>query len=412
MNRIPAASYPLSLLGLVLISLLLASCDQFSTGSASGSTPPSHDSALSADQTTTGGDSLSLLDSAQTRGLNPSLTRMGDFSFKDYFPTLYPLVESDAQSLREISAYAQQILYREGLNEEQDLIRLFQAREEIILPPLQSKIENLDDQKFYDQNENLEAELNQLGLTALTAEAMFVGLGIHPILEIEVARIASQPYQLYLDFQYADASSQGGEYPYTDLKPFQRMLLAGEALQARQEQVYFAKIKERYEEAFQVCTDIHLVADPRAREMAPAPMVGGVHTDHYPFLTETESMQAFAKEHPESAYGKVAARLLENMSEMSSESENLYLIVTEWLKEEDQAVARVQDHLRQGRDIPHSLKIRRGDGSDQYAVTYRFYEDSEKADAALKHLLPDFPESEMIFVSVKGDQLYQLGPAN
>ncbi|MEM7660014.1 MAG: hypothetical protein AAF399_28145, partial [Bacteroidota bacterium] len=183
-------------------------------------------------------------------------------------------------------------------------------------------------------------------------------------------------------------------------------------LRQMEETEYYPQIEEMLEMAMHTFTDIHLVSSRSARESAPSPMFGDVNTEFYPYLTETETLANFAETHDEDPLGKVAARLMENMSEMTDQPENLYLIVTEWQEEQDQANARVLRHLRAGEDIPHVLRIRQGDGKDRYAVTYRFYENADKADAALSKILPNFPDAEMVFVSVKGEQLYQLGPAN
>lgn len=357
-----------------------------------------------------GGDTLD--GEPGNRGLGGEVARIMDFSFKDYFPTLYPLVEADEATLTATNAYAEQVVTRQGIETEADLKALFEKRESDILPFLQTRIEQLDDQQFYDLWKPLEAELNQIGLTALTAEAMFTGLGIAPVLESEVLRLGSPAFQAYMEFRYAEAVAGSGEYPFSNLKSYQEMVLAGEALRELDEGAYYAEIEESLEWALHTMTDIHLVSSRSARESAPSPMSGGVNTDFYPFLTETESLEAFATKHPDEPVGQVAARLMENMSQMTDEPENLYLIVTEWKEEKEQANARIIQHLRAGEDIPHLLRIRQGDGKDRYAITYRFYEDADQADSALSKILPDFPAAEMVFVSVKGDQLYQLGPAN
>ena len=91
---------------------------------------------------------------------------------------------------------------------------------------------------------------------------------------------------------------------------------------------------------------------------------------------------------------------------------NIYIIITEWVDELVQARRTVAKHLAEGEDIPHYLKIKRGDGKEYYAIAYRFYDDGDKAAAALEKIRKNVPNARMIFVSVKGDELYQLGPSN
>ena len=54
---------------------------------------------------------------------------------------------------------------------------------------------------------------------------------------------------------------------------------------------------------------------------------------------------------------------------------------------------RVYTHLTNGEDVPHCLRIRRGDGTDKYAISYRFYEDEGKAEAALSKAQKRIPRS-------------------
>ncbi len=49
-------------------------------------------------------------------------------------------------------------------------------------------------------------------------------------------------------------------------------------------------------------------------------------------------------------------------------------------------------------------------GKRTMRIAYRFYEDGEKAATALDKCKEEYPDAEMVFVSVKGDELYQLGP--
>ncbi|MEM7373295.1 MAG: hypothetical protein AAF587_32015 [Bacteroidota bacterium] len=347
-----------------------------------------------------------------SRGLDPTTARMSTFSLKDYMPKLYGLVEADAAMTSELETYAQKIIIREALESEDDLIQLFEERETGIIPHLIPFFENMDNEQFYQEMNVFEAELNQIGLTFQTAEGMFIGLGAASVLESDIERLASEPYRLYLAFQNANAEASQGEYPFADMKPFQEMIVLGEQINALAPNPYIDKIKMDYEMALLSFTDVHLVRDASAREEeGGTPMVGGVHTEHYPFLTETETLTTFSETKSQSAYGEVMRKLAENMSEISNKPENVYVIVTEWADDIEMAQSRVVSHLADGKDIPHYLRIRRGDGTDKYAVAYRFYEDDTKAEAALEKILPTFPNAKLVFCSVRNQELYQLGPS-
>ena len=347
-----------------------------------------------------------------SRGLDMTAARITNFSLKDYFPNLYVLVESDANMLQELEAYAKEVITREGLEEEEDLIALFDRRENEIIPHLVPFFENMDTEEFDKQFQNLEGELNQLGLTIQTAEGMFIGLGTSPVLESDIERLASEEYELYLAFRNADAQAQQGEYPYADMKPYSEMIWLGEQLKELSPNPYWEKIEERFTQVLLAFTDVHLVRQPNAREdERGTPLVGGLSLDFYPFMTETQTLSDYSKEQPQSSYSEVMRLLTENMSEISNDPENVYVIVTEWADDAEMAQSRVVSHLSAGEDIPHYLKIRRGDGTDKYAITYRFYEDGDKADAAFEKIVDKYPDARLVFCSVRNNELYQIGPS-
>lgn len=348
----------------------------------------------------------------RARGLDPATARMATFSLKDYLPKLYLLVEKDSDMTAELENYSRKIFIREALESEQDLIDLFEEREAVIIPHLIPFFENMDEEVFYKEIEAYESELNQIGLMIQTAEGMFIGLGASPVLESDIERLASDAYRVYLAFQDASAEASQGEYPFSDMAPFQEMIVLGEQLNALAPNPYIDKIQMDYQMALLSFTDVHLVRDPNAREdESGTPMVGGLNTDHYPYLTETETLSKFSDAKAQSSFGEVMRKLSENMSEISNKPENVFVVVTEWADDMDLAQSRVVSHLSSGKDIPHYLRIRRGDGTDKYAIAYRFYEDDAKAEAALNKIQPEFPDAKLILCSVRNGELYQLGPS-
>ena len=84
------------------------------------------------------------------------------------------------------------------------------------------------------------------------------------------------------------------------------------------------------------------------------------------------------------------------------------MIITEWEDDQDMARSRVFRHLQDGQDIPHYLEITKTNGSTQFGICYRFYEDPDKAESALTNILPDFPAAELLMVSVRGEKLYLM----
>ncbi|MEL6652378.1 MAG: hypothetical protein AAFQ87_16370, partial [Bacteroidota bacterium] len=280
-----------------------------------------------------------------------------------------------------------------------------QAREQ-----LQSLIENQDEEWIYQNNQRLETELNRLGLTMLSAEGMFIGLGNAPLLNELVESKGSDALKWYLRFVYASDESANGEYPFLNMKPYGDMIVAAEKLKELSPNPYYEKVESEYKRALLSMTDIHRVGAPNARTEEKQLLVGGVNTEMYPFATDAKSRRAFA-EGAQSQYSELLTKILSNVSEMSEEPETLYIILTEWVDGEEMAKNRVFAHLESGEDIPHYLKIRRTNGSDAYAIVYRFFEDAEKAEAAISKIEQEIPTAELRMISVRNGDLYAMEAA-
>ncbi|MEL6850751.1 MAG: hypothetical protein AAFP92_19695, partial [Bacteroidota bacterium] len=279
--------------------------------------------------------------------------------------------------------------------------------EQTIVPNLSPTFENLDLEPSSEKWEVYTDELSRLGIAITGAEGIVTGLTVSPVLQEEVKNLGSQAFQHYLAFIYADAKTLSGEYPFSNMSPYKEMIVRGEQLQKLQPNAYFEKVEKRFDEALQYFTDIHLVNDPTARQKTV--LVGAANTEMYPFATETETAAEFAKDGSGSQYQELVSKILSNTSEISTRPENIYVVVIEWATSEDMARNRVHTYLRKGTDIPHYLQIRRGDGTDQFAVSYRFYESADKADEALEKIKVDYPDAQLVMCSVKGEKLYQLG---
>lgn len=407
--RIHLVSSPCSARNLLMILVLccgLAACDSGTGGSDAAQDELSEEMSAAAMA-----DSGNAADSQMTRGMLPSAARRMEFSLEGYLPMVYGLIKDDKGMVEMLDPYARKVLMREVATSE-ELEAVFAQRDERIIPDLESFLGQAD-AEFIDENwEGLDTELNSIGISMTSAEGIFTGLTQAPMLSEQVASIASEPFRLYQDFLNANAYTQSGEYPFNNMEPYGELVRIGEQLKKKYpENAYTQKIESRFYDALEYMTDIHLVHPGSGmKQQGPASVfVGGTHTESYPWITEMGSREQFAKEHAESRYSDVMQRILENPSEVGTESETLYLIVTEWAKTKENARTKVFDNLSDGKDTPHYLQIRRGDGTDQYAITYRFYEDEEKANKAFEAVQQRMPNAQLIFCSVKGDKLYQLG---
>ncbi len=345
-------------------------------------------------------------DSQRSRGLTAAV----EFDFDAEYPEVSGLAQSEPALYENLIAFATTVSQPQLITTEQQYQSLTAMRDAQIIPALESKILNEDIQDF-DRMSRLEDELNRLGMTLMTAEGMILELGKAELLPEVVAQVASPAFKAYLDFQNASSNAHSGEYPYMDMGPWQELVVSGERLRAMPDnEPYWSEIQEEFEGALMAVADIHLVKSSNAREGEGTPLVGSINTDFYPYAAEIESLKDFGQRYPESTIGKTVQRIALNPSTMGEASENLYVILIEWIEEEEAAQRKVMRYLSDGEDIPHYLPVVRGNGKVQYAVSYRFFEDADKADAALEEIQKTHPEAQLIFCSIKGEKLYQLGP--
>jgi hypothetical protein len=375
---------------LPLLSLLLTACPAGPASSGSAAAP--------SDSAAPPLDSSAL----RVRGL------AAPWAFADSLPALYRLLAGDALLRADLEAYASQLARKEGLAGEADFRRLFETRDKLadrLGPVFESQGGDLSPEAY----DALEKELNRIGLSQITAEGQVLGVTLHPLLQAEMEAACGKPFVAYMRFRHADAASMSGEYPYLDLKPYQDMARSGWELIQLKDQLYFPKIEDRYYRAVEAITDVHMVVNPEAGSRSVGTMiVGGVNTDAYPGATDFKARQQVARDTQE-PLAQAMRKILQNPSEISETPEAIYLIVTEWQEEAAAARRKVNGYLVQGVDVPHYLKIRRGNGRDHYAITYRFFENEEKANAAMELAKKQFPDAELIYVSVRGEDLYEMG---
>ncbi len=344
-----------------------------------------------------------------TRTRNLTATDSVGFSFEKKFPQLYQLLKDYPEVLEKVSQYAKKAIYREEVSDEEDLLALMEKRGNEIIPLISPYFENMDPAVFQQKFDVLNAELFKLGIQMTTAEGMFTGLGpskmITPNLRVQQMNTSQgfDAIQNYDAFTDAMTHSMSGEYPFLDMEPYFNMLASGEQLRnAENARVYYAKVEENFRRALEVLTDIHVVTNEGAR-------IGGIHTEAYPYTCNLEQMQSLLNKYQKSAYYSVIQNILEYPSEITSRPETIYLIVTEWAENEQIAREKIFKYLTNQQDIPHYLAIQSGDGSTEYAVIYRFFENEKQANQAMELSKDKNIDGEMIMVSVQGDKLYQTG---
>ncbi|MEL6256513.1 MAG: hypothetical protein AAFR87_31210 [Bacteroidota bacterium] len=344
----------------------------------------------------------------QSRGLDMANARVASGSFEEEFPLLYGLIKDDSgQLLPELKAYAEKVLSQD-INSEAEILALMEQRDSSLITFITPLFENMDPEILDKSWGGFQEELNRLGMTMTAAEGMFTSIGSAPFLEDKIAEVGSKEFQAYVKFMNALTESRNGEYPFQNMKPFRDMVLYGEIILEGNNEAFKKRIDEDFQFALESFTDVHFVSSPGTRQLGVA-MVHGTSTDPYPYLAELETAKEFVASGQDSKYKKALSRILEKPSAITEKPENIYVVVIEWAETKQMAQMRVRSHLRVGEDVPHHLKIRRGDGTDKYAVTYRFYEDEEKANAAFDEAIKEFPDARLIYCSVRNGDLYQLG---
>jgi len=346
----------------------------------------------------------------RTRGLNQldNVTSQ-DIPFDQKFPTLNTVLQNESALLSDVMEFYASISAPSAVQSESDLEQVLQLRDSSMIPRVETALMTIDaNNSLYDHYDALQAELQQLGMQMTFAEGMFTSIGPYTFLESEIEQYASRGFKLYLEFNQAKTASYNGEYPFLNMTPYLEMIQIGEQLAADKENPYFEKIQEDFENSLLYVSDVHQVDDPTARGESSL-YVEGINTEMYPYLTEKESRAAYVNETTGSPFQKAMEKIMANPSTMSTKPEALYLVVIEWADDETIARSRVTTHLRQGEDIPHHLEISLADGTKKYAIVYRFFEDVGKAEEALSSIEGDFPNANLMMVSVKGESLYQIG---
>ena len=372
-----------------IMCLLVVGCTSDSNQSNQEETPPETN-------TPTATDAQKILS---------KLTVEQDFLQKEV-PLLDSLLKADEQLHKTVNNYAFSILNADKIvNNEVLLKQLFKFRNDSILPALtEHLLKPMEGELFYEVGEQLEKELNHIGLTTVVAEGMFLDLAQYPMLQKEVDAYASEPYKLYQQFNDAHAASVGGEYTFLDLRPEQQMILIGERMRKDfPDHEYTKQIEGDFRFALRTMTDVHKLLESTGGSL----IYGNLNVDFYPFATENENYTTFIKNHADSQYHGVVQDIYESVSEIQTNKggsyADLYLVVIDWLANSDDedappchhAVQEVYQYLDKGIAIPHALPLKK-DGKTMCALTYRFYADRKKAEKALATIKPQASNAKLV----------------
>lgn len=331
------------------------------------------------------------------------------FSLQAYFPQLHRLLSANSEISGILENYAKRIVQKDDLSGSQDLLDLMDYRDKEIIPLLKPYLENLDLSSDTLNHEALFKELAVLAMQPTMAEGTVTGLGARRLFRIDsrisTDAVSSQAQELlYYDaFQDAKTQTFSGEYPYMQAAPFLEMVINGEQILKNESASRLSdRVAYDFTKALEVVTDIHLVEGGNA-------CTGGIHTDLYPYAFDIEGLKVQIERYKQSKYYPVISAILSNTSSIQDRPENIYLLLQKWEDNEGAAKASRLQLFDAGKDVPHVLPVKRGDGSTKYALVYRFYDNEKTANENFEKYKLKNPESELIFVSVKGEELYQIG---
>ncbi len=329
-----------------------------------------------------------------------------DIDFPEKFPLIYGLIKDDFPTLSMVEKYAAMMSNESSVEGDADILQLMETRDKSIIPALDPFIANMNEEVWYDQMDQFDEELGRLGIGMIVGEGMYAGLGPATFMTSNLRVKASSELQLYESFQDTRTISYSGEYPYMNMGSFMKLVQVGHELKQSGEGEEFAKlVEEDYRFALEVVTDIHMVEDQGHQSL----LVGKTSTDFYPFAADKMGIEKYLEEHKDFPFHAAVSKIVENPSMMTVRPENLYLLVTDWVETEEEAKENVYQYLSSGKDIPHYLPVVKGDGKEQIALVYRFYEDATTAEEAMQRCEADGISAEAVMVSMKEGKLYQLG---
>lgn len=322
----------------------------------------------------------------------------------------FPLLNSalpDTAALRPpLTHYAQQ-LYDKKVHSQAAIIRLFEQRDTLMRQLHTQLLDSLSadyrQTYFTTQAQQLDTELAMLGMKAVYAERIYVGLAPLPMLQNALARYAQADAQQYAQLLNHTGVAEGGYYyPYTDLSDRLQITRIGEQLRQQYPNSPYSKRAQPYiDDAINSLTDLHSVVE---FDTTATTIIGALHTEPYPMATDTMYHRLFVRQYPQSGYAKVVQRILNNMSTMQLNyyflPRDVYLLVADWypytLADANThfspadtlltccptATAQRNAYPQQGVDVPHVVVLHNGK-QKICALVYRFYSSKELAEQNL-----------------------------
>lgn len=395
---------------IVLISLLalLVSCDSTSTkpdqGATSGTDSGATTSAPSQEQEEAEITSPEAGDSMVSRSIDARM--QGDWNFAQSFPMLYDIVMQDADMLESVSSFAEQVITGKGLSSDEDVESLLKTRT-VLQTSLGEFIRNWDEQT--DDPAKLSAldqEMSKMGIRIAAVEGMF-GMLVPGDMPGAAMQACSPAMKAHLSFESAAGSTVGGEYPYSNMSFFGDAVLAGEKLlEDFGKSKWAEQDKKEFSLMLRSFLGIYLRADG-GYEMAA---VGYPGDEMHEFgLSELESHHDFVNNHPESKFAPHVRALLASTSKSAIQPEALYVVYDAYFESEEEAKQYQFEQLLAGNDLFHTVPVELGNGKTNWLVSYRFYEDSEKATAFFTEKEKTDSEVKMMLCTWHNDGFVQSG---
>jgi hypothetical protein len=343
-------------------------------------------------------------DSLTPRSIDARLP--ADWDFAKTFPILHGILSSDPLLLAKTSSYAESVVTGKGLNSDTDVEELL-SQAKALRSEIGELVEAWDQEREdMDQLNALDQEFTRLGMRAATSEGIFVML-VATDMPPTVLQACSPAMRAHLTFMAAADNTIGGEYPYSNMSLFANAVAAGE-----QNVIGFAKNpwaekdKTTMAQMLRAFVGIYLHRDGDYETAA----VGYPGDGMYEFaMSELESHKEFIQQHPNSQFTPIVSALLENTSTSAFEPEQMYVVYASYFESEEEAQRYQYDKLLLGEDMLHILPVRLGNGKLNWLVSYRFYDDSEKATAFFTQKEQNQPEVKMMLCTWHNDEFVQSG---
>lgn len=314
-----------------------------------------------------------------------------------YLPEL--IAQSDKKLKAAFDEYVG--LVTKPITSEDDLKKIFESRYRLIQlldEYLGAKYDKID----WDNFDNIDKELETIGIGCIYAEGMYVGMGEITFLKDQIEKFASEPFKLYLEFLNVYTNSMGGEYPFMNLTAYADVVAIGEKLYTNYKTTdYYKIISEKFINALTTMVDLHHAAGADDELQC---FESGLSYEFYPYAADYESIQYFIDHYPKSKYVGIFKKLKKNMSEFRYNTESnpiasVYVIVVAEIENYEKTKSTIFEYLNKGIDAVHSVTLYRKDVELVY-VAYRFYDDEQKAEEGLKTIQTKIPEAKIIHVNI------------